>query len=66
MSKNSMRPFVRFFVLVGLLLLTSCARQIGTTYMADPKPKTPIISNLKYPAEAIQKKLEGKVIVAAF
>lgn len=65
-----MRPFVKFSVLVCLvfvaLFVTSCARQIGTTYMADPQPKTPIISNLKYPPEAIEKKLEGKVIVAAY
>jgi periplasmic protein TonB len=49
-----------------LVVAVSCSRSIGTTYMADPQPLTPIISNLKYPPEAIQKKLEGKVVVAAF
>jgi periplasmic protein TonB len=34
--------------------------------MRDPEPKTPIVSHLKYPAVAIEKKLEGKVVVSAY
>lgn len=61
-----MRLLSKLPLFLLLVVVASCARQINTIYMADPKPLTPIISNLKYPPEAIEKKLEGKVVVAAF
>jgi TonB family protein len=60
-----MRQLSKLPLFIFLLFAASCSRSVGTTYMADPVPLTPIISNLKYPPEAIEKKLEGKVIVAA-
>ena len=61
-----MRMFRLSFTLVLLLIASSCSRNISTVAMRDPQPLTPITSNLKYPAVAIDKKLEGRVVVAAF
>jgi periplasmic protein TonB len=57
--------FRPLFAVLALLVLGSCSRNISTVAMRDPQPLTPIVSNLKYPAVAIEKKLEGKVVVAA-
>jgi TonB family protein len=46
------------------VFIASCSTNLGR-HNSEPKPKTPIISNVKYPAEAVKKKLEGEVIVAA-
>ncbi len=51
---------------VLLLTLSSCSRNISTVAMRDAQPLTPIVSQLKYPPIAIEKKLEGKVVVSAF
>jgi periplasmic protein TonB len=61
-----MRHYRTLFALVLMLLTASCSRTMAVKYMADPQPKTPIVSQIKYPAIAIQKGLEGKVIVAAY
>jgi TonB family protein len=61
-----MRLYRLPIALVLLLFAASCSRTMGVKYMSDPQPLTPIVSHIKYPAVAIEKGLEGKVVVAAY
>ena len=51
-------------LLTVALTLASCSTNLARKN-SEPIPKTPIMSNIKYPVEAVKQRLEGEVIVAA-
>lgn len=57
-----MRPVLALIVVA--LFASSCSTNLSGRN-TEPRPKTPIVSHLKYPVAAVERKLEGQVIVSA-